>query len=63
MGNVAASVRIRKEKNPKTFCADPKCLWNTRNGTKPCPKHPAIDWEQIEADAAAMAVDFAEDGL
>lgn len=38
--SVAATVRRNKELHPETYCADSRCLWNTRGGTKPCPKHP-----------------------
>jgi hypothetical protein len=39
-GSVAKSVRLFKERRPDRFCADPKCLWMTQGGAKPCPKHP-----------------------
>lgn len=46
-GSVAKSVRLNKEKHPENYCANPKCLWNTRAGTKPCPKHPVKIKESV----------------
>lgn len=44
-GSVARSVREDKEKHPEKYCRNPRCLWRveTREGRKPCPKHPARD--------------------
>jgi len=36
-GQVAASVRQRKEAHPEKYCANPKCLWRTDE--KYCPRH------------------------
>jgi len=40
---VAMNVRLNKEKHPEKYCHDSRCLWRTetRQGFKPCPKHPA----------------------
>jgi len=39
---VAAKVRREKDAHPERFCRNAQCLWRvvTRNGDKPCPKHP-----------------------
>lgn len=38
----AAKVRKEKAAHPERFCPSPRCLWRrlTRDGVKPCPKHP-----------------------
>lgn len=40
--NIAQKERERKEAHPEDFCGDRRCLWRTqtRDGYKPCPKHP-----------------------
>ena len=42
--NVAASVRLAKDKNPERFCSNPRCLWRIVRGdgsANPCRDHPA----------------------
>ena len=42
--NVAASVRLAKDKHPERFCANPRCLWRIVRGdgsANPCRNHPA----------------------
>jgi hypothetical protein len=64
--NAAKSARLFKERRPDRFCAQPGCLWMTKGGAKPCPRHPVkpvaapvecvVCFEPITADQPSFAV-------
>jgi hypothetical protein len=58
--SVAARVRRNKEAHPETYCADRICLWNTRGGEKPCPKHPAKPAPILECVACGDPISSSE---
>jgi len=53
-----AKVRADKEAHPERYCIDPQCLWRTvtREGPKPCPKHPVSERKTASFGVASPAI-------
>lgn len=55
---IAAKVAAEKALHPERFCSVPRCLWRTltRDGVKPCRKHPAAALHDHRYDHVTCAL-------